>query len=295
MTSATVLVTGVTPVSATYAGAPEGRLAFAIDFGGNADIYSVLPNGDALRRLTDSPAFDACPSYSADGKRIAYCSGVQAAGGVIEIWVMEANGKRERKLTNIGGRMTFPDFSPDGTRIAFSGRPPGATNEDVFVINSDGIGLASLTSDTGSDRFPVWSPDGSRIAFLSDRTGVAQVWVMDANGGGQRQLTFDPARKDQVPDWSPDGTMISYATNDPTLGSDLWVMDADGTDQRRVTDDAARQLGGAWSPDGTRIAFLNLEDRTVHVVNADGTGRYAVRPAGVQFVPGWQPSGNRED
>ena len=292
---ATLLVAGVTPASATYPGTTNGRLAFAIDFGGNADIYSVMPNGEGLRRLTDSPGFDACPSYSANGKEIAYCGGVQAAGGVIEIWVMKANGKKQRQVTDIGGRMTFPDFSPDGNRIAFSGLTPGATNADVFVINADGTGLVRLTTSPGNDLFPVWSPDGSLIAFVSDRTGIAQIWVMNADGTNQRQLTFDPARKDQLPDWSPDGTRIAYATNDRVLGSDVWVMDADGTDQRRVTDDPDRQIGAAWSPDGTKIAFLNLDDRTVYVVNADGSGQYAVRRGGTQFVPGWQPRGDRID
>jgi Tol biopolymer transport system component len=289
----TMMAAGADRASATYPGTTNGRLAFAIDFGGNADIYSVMPNGEGLRRLTDNSGFDACPAYSADGKQIAYCSGVQTAGGVTEIWVMKANGTQQRQVTTIGGRVTFPDFSPDGAQIVFAGMEPGATNADVFVIGSDGSGLVQLTNTPTNDRFPAWSPDGSRIAFVSDRTGVPQIWLMNANGSDPRQLTFDPARKDQVPDWSPDGTMIAYATLDPALGSDIWIVNADGTGQRRVTNDQARQIGAAWSPDGTQIAFLNNDDRFVYVINADGTGQHVVRPHGVQFVAAWQPRGRR--
>jgi Tol biopolymer transport system component len=289
----TILAASAGPASATYPGTTNGRLAFAIDFGGNADIYSVMPNGEGLRRLSDNSGFDACPAYSADGKQIAYCSGVQAAGGVTEIWVMKANGKQPRQVTTIGGRVTFPDFSPDGAQIVFAGMEPGATDADVFVIGSDGSGLVQLTNTPTNDRFPAWSPDGSRIAFVSDRTGVPQIWVMNANGSDPRQLTFDAARKDQVPDWSPDGTMIAYATLDPALGSDIWIVNADGSGQRRVTNDPARQIGAAWSPDGTQIAFLNNDDRFVYVINADGTSQHVVRPDGVQFVAAWQPRGHR--
>lgn len=69
--------------------------------------------------------------------------------------------------------------------------------------------------------------------------------------------------------------------------------DADGSDQRRVTSDPARQIGAVWCPDGTQIAFLNNDNRTVHVVNADGTGMHAVSPGGLQFGGGWQPRGKR--
>ena len=70
---------------ATYPGSNKGRIAFGSEVDGNVDIYSVLPNGEAVHRLTDDLAFDACPAYSADGKQIAYCNGIRARGGVIEI------------------------------------------------------------------------------------------------------------------------------------------------------------------------------------------------------------------
>ncbi len=64
---------------ATYRGETNGRLAFGINVNGNTDIYSVEPSGQDLQRLTTDPGFDACAAYSADGQRIAYCSG---QGGV---------------------------------------------------------------------------------------------------------------------------------------------------------------------------------------------------------------------
>ena len=276
--------------SATYPGSFDGRLAIGSNVEGNFDIYTVLSNGQGLLRLTTDPLFDACPAWSADGKRIAFCHGVQAQTGIIDVWTMKANGTDKFQVTNLGGRSFFPDFSPDGSRIVFNSRPAGATNFDLFAINPDGTGLVQLTAGPANEVNPAWSPDGEHIVFTSDLTGIGQVWVMDANGANATQLTFDGQWKDQVPDWSPDGTRIAYAAGDP---GDILVMNADGTNQHTVVGGPTDDFGTAWSPDGTQIAFLRFDDRTVYVVDADGSGEHSVRPFGLQAVPAWQPRGDR--
>jgi Tol biopolymer transport system component len=284
MTAGTVallaLIATASSAYATYPGKVNGRLAFAITLDGNTDIYSVLPNGEALHRLTDDPGFDACPAYSADGNWIAWCG----PGG---IWTMKQNGTEKRQLTTFGA---FPDFSPDGSKVVFGGAPPGSANLDVWVVDADGGHLTRLTTAPGFDRMPAWSPDGTKILFQSSRTGIGQVWVMNADGSGQTQLTFDSVAKDQLPDWSPDGSQIAFVTQTHASGGDIWLMNADGSNAHAITS-GADKLGTAWSPDGTKIATLDWLSRTVEVMNADGSDAYAVHTAGVQFVPGWQPRG----
>lgn len=277
---------GGRPALATYPGSENGRLAFGLRYGDNVDIVSVLPDGRSLRRLTTAPSFDACPSYSPDGKQIAFCSD---RGGNTEIWTMKANGSRQRQLTRTGGRLTFPDYSPDGRRVAFSGSLPGEATVDIFSTDADGGDLRRLTVAPGRDSWPVYSPDGGRIAFISDRSGINQVWAMDADGGNQTQLTFDLIAKNQLPDWSPDGSRIAYEA-----GGDLYAMGADGSDQRRLTSGLSGESGPAWSPDGTQIAFLRDDgtpERWVHVMDADGSNQRPVYASGTQYVPAWQPRG----
>jgi TolB protein len=100
-------------------------------------------------------------------------------------------------------------------------------------VKADGSRLRKLTPKVGEAyRDPAWSPDGRKIAFVSDRTGNSEVYVMNADGTGQRNLTRNPAF-DADPTWSPDARKIAFASNrDGKYG--VYVMNADGSGQRRV-------------------------------------------------------------
>ena len=284
---------------ATYGGATNGRIAFGMNVNGNTDVYTVLPNGNDLRRLTTDPGFDACAAYSANGKRIAYCSG--QGGGPVQVWTMKQNGTDKQQVTHMSGVAIFPDYSPDGSEIAFAAKPAGATARNIYVVPSDGGTPQQLTT-VGNNVYPAFSPDGSKIVFTSNRTGTSQVYVMNADGSGQTQLTFDPQPKDQVPDWSPDGSKIAYLADTHGISDvtqswgDIWVMNANGSGQHPITNGAS-WYGTAWSPDGTRIVTLDFPSRTIYTINAaDGSDAEAVHPGpGLQFVPGWQPRGTGTD
>ena len=86
--------------------------------------------------------------------------------------------------------------SPSG-KILFS------AEGDIFVINADGTGRTQITDHPAEDFDPVWSPDGTKIAFRTHRDGDEEVYIMNADGSDQRNLSYAPNRGDYSPAWSP--------------------------------------------------------------------------------------------
>jgi len=107
--------------------------------------------------------------------------------------------------------------------------------------------------------YPHPSPDGRRVVFQSNRTGIPQVYVMDADGGNLLQLTHEE-RGAETPKWSPDGRRILYAAYVGEDNNDLFVIDADGGNLRQLTDSPGYDGHASWSSDGHRIVFNS--DRT---------------------------------
>jgi Tol biopolymer transport system component len=195
---------------------------------------------------------------------------------------------------------------PNG-RIAFASDAAG--DLDIWTMNADGsesINVTDLAGAPGFDLEPNWSPDGSKIAFRSGRTSAAEIYVVNADGTGLTQLTFNSV-KDYAPAWSPDGSTIAFASNrndpDPATCVGLWgcnidifVMPATGGSPVQVTFDNGSDAFPQFSPDGSFIAY-----------DSDAGGVYAVYTVDVATLavtkltpdsmragaPDWSPDGTR--
>jgi Tol biopolymer transport system component len=205
-------------------------------------------------------------------------------------------------LTTIGtAEAAFPGTNG---KIAFQSNRHVASGE-IYTITPGGTATRTTFSNGSAD--PAYSPDGSKIAFVSD----TQIFVMNADGSGRRQVTTSPTTKTD-PTWSADGTRIAYVANsfdvDGQTDLEIWAIGADGIARTQLTSNAFSDTQPAWSPLGNRIAFVSNRtgdtDRNVYVMNSNGTDQQSVTPnsppscssncyQGHDDDPSWSPDGSK--
>lgn len=212
---------------------PDGKKIVYIK---NYDIYVIEVETKQITKLTNK---SSCyfPSWSPDGQKIAYdmlmhwpTVPFDSAG----IWIISADGLGKKQVVRFDGR--DPDWSPDGDKLVFiQASADKAPYNEISVVNINDSLVVRLTNNDFDDLYPSWSPDGNKIAWNSFGEGgdsLSGIWVMNADGTDQKQLT----KYAEFPSWSPDGKQIVYSASIMDAHEVqcvvLWLMNADGTNPR---------------------------------------------------------------
>jgi Tol biopolymer transport system component len=140
--------------------------------------------------------------------------------------------------------------------VVFSSQ--GETQEDLIIIRSDGTGPPRrLTDDIHRDRGPHFSPDGKQVAFYSDRVGKFEMWMINTDGSGLRQITQSTRQAVYNPAWSPDGTRLAYSN----MGGPASILALDKPWAQQtpqvlpsMSNPELRFVPWSWSSDGRKLA-----------------------------------------
>ena len=225
------------------------------------------------------------PSWSPDGKRIAY---VSFDRGSSSIYIQNLTTSGRELIASFRGINGAPNFSPDGSRLAMTLSKSG--NPEIYVMDLGSKSLRQITNQFGIDTEPVWSADGQTIYFTSDRGGKPQIYQVSSSGGGATRLTFQgsynakatvsydgkkiataqgngniyrialfdrglggrwttlsPGSLDESPSFAPNASMLLYAAKEGGR-SVLYTVSADGRVRARLTVPNANVQEPAWGP-----------------------------------------------
>ena len=246
------------------------------------EIYIADYDGANAQRVTTSRNLNVFPTWSPDGRGIAYVTYQWGAPDIVVSMIYQ--GTRDR-LTDGKSSNVLPVFSPDGTRICFSSTRDG--NNELYVMNRDGSNVRRLTNHPAADITPTWSPTGNQIAFTSDRSGTPQIWIVDADGLNVRRLTYETYADRAT--WSPapfNEIAFSFRSGP---GIDIKIMDLATRQSRQLTFGEGSNESPAYAPNGRHVAFASSRagKYQIFTIGRDGRGLAQVTRVGANTTPDW--------
>lgn len=210
------------------------------------DIYTADLEGNILKKLTNTPGYDAEATLSPQGDKIVFTS---IRTGDLELFTMDIDGSNVQQVTEGLGYDGGAFFSPDGSKLVFRASRPETeeeikeykdllaeglvqpTNMELYVCNVDGSNLKKITDLGNANWAPYFHPSGEKIIFSSNHTSQRgfpfNLYMINVDGTGLEQITFDDTF-DSFPMFSYDGKKLVFSSNrfnGGTRATNLFIAD----------------------------------------------------------------------
>jgi TolB protein len=270
------------------AGICETKIYFVSFRSGNKEIWVMDYDGQNERQITHLGTISLSPRVAPDNSRIAFAS-LSKNGWSIKMYSLLLN--RMVNFSSPGGTTISPAWSSDGTKLAFSSAHDG--DSEIYTTDANGNGLHRVTAFHGPDVSPVWNPKtNAQIAWVSGRTGLPQIYIMDADGANVQRMTDSGYATS--PSWSPTGQFLAFAWNrkygpGAPGGQDIYIMDIASKRWTQLTHDSGRNDFPSWSPDGRHLVFQHEDGGATQIwtMLADGSEQHPLTHGGANTMPNW--------
>lgn len=246
---------------------PDGKfLAFIRHFSSfRREIFVVPAIGGEARQITFDDVRIYGLAWNINSQKLFFTS--FRTVNQLNLWQISLESEAEPQLIATGSKnLQDLAISPDGKTIAYTEE---TADENIWEIEMSQAPRPLIRS-TRADHSEQFSPDGTKIVFASDRTGNYEIWISDADGKNQRQLT-DGNTSAGSPRFSPDGKFVAYDAQ--TAGnSDIFIISTNGGTPRQMTENVKNNALPAWSVDGNWIFLMSNRsgDEQMWKISANG-------------------------
>ncbi len=215
------------------------KIAYAAEKNRQWGIYVLDFANMKSDKVFSSPGTNIAADFTPDAKEIVFSSSKE---GTPDLFSLNLKSGALKKLTSSFGIDVSPAVSSDADSIAFVSDRGGTPQ--IYIMRRNGTDARRITFEGSYNTSPCWSPKGDKIVF-SGRRGTNQIFLVNPDGSGLVQLTFDGNNED--PSFSPDGRYITFSS-DREGGKGVYIMRANGENQKRITPRNLRASGPRWSP-----------------------------------------------
>jgi len=310
--------------TAACGGAGGSRIAFTSARDGNPEVYSAQSDGEDPQRLTNTASAESMPAWSPNRQQIAFLSD---RNGLNDLWIMDLEGESEQRAVEAEGERNQFAWARDSKRIAYTSDQDGDVdvyvvdlekNQQIRLTDFPGeedlggwspngewvvfgvrtgdaqgihkknpLGVDEIQLTEKPDFSPQWAPKGDKIAFLSDRDGDLEIYVMEADGQEETNLSKKPG-PDLDFDWSPDGRRIVFIS-ERDGNAEVYVASLEG-EVTRLTRNTVEERNPRWSASGGRIVFASKADGDfdLYTMRSDGSDQQRVTATEADdLTPDW--------
>lgn len=274
----------LTPTPATIALTPwptpdplkgGGSVAFALQQNGRSDLYILSVGQSQPVRVTNHPAEERDPVWSADGRYLAFSAHRNQNW---DIYVLDMLTGETTRVTNQPGYDGAPSWSPDGQWLVYESYQNN--NLDIYISKQDGSeGPLRLTEAEALDFAPAWGPDGRHIAFVSRRNGLPDVYLMSLDTAGDQKainLTNTPNYAENNPVFHPQAAALAYERYDDGLNL-IYTFPLANYQPAGEPTSLGQGLQPTWSPGGDSLAYVHQVGEQ-HFLLATAISAWAVAP-----------------